>query len=55
MFAWRAVEEGLKLPEVHLLINNRVSEYELRSTLKNNYWIKIVFRPKNVGDSHGVK
>ena len=30
VFASRAVEEGLKLPEIHLLINNRVSEYELR-------------------------
>ena len=30
MFASRAVREGLKLPEIHLLINNRVSEYELR-------------------------
>ena len=46
VFASRAVEEGLKLPEIHLLINNRVSEYELRCVfllIKHfNLFIKVV-------------
>ena len=36
VFYLRAEEEGLKLPQIHLLINNRVSEYELRCALRNN-------------------
>ena len=36
VFYLRAEEEGLQLPQIHLLINNRVSEYELRCALRNS-------------------
>ena len=30
VFAYRAVEAGLSLPKIHLIINNRVTIYGLR-------------------------
>jgi len=32
VFSTLAKKEGLKLPQIHFAINNRVSEYELRSS-----------------------
>ena len=33
---FRAAEERLQLPKIHLVINNRVSEYQLRQVLLNS-------------------
>ena len=35
VFSFRAYEEKLQLPKIHLVINNRVSEYQLRLTMFN--------------------
>ena len=32
VFSYRAAEDKLQLPKIHLVINNRVSEYQLRFT-----------------------
>ena len=35
LFSCRAEEEGLQLPKIHLVINSRVPEYELRQVVLN--------------------
>ena len=34
VFPYRAVEAGLRLPKIHLIVNNRVTIYNLRSGLR---------------------
>ena len=50
VFAYRAVAAGLRLPKIHMIINNRVTIYNFRSVELRGFPQSIIFLHQSIED-----